>query len=86
MRHYGAEPLGPDGIVSVNGAGDTFLGALVAQLARGKEVGEEVVGVAQKAAVETLGWGGGVSEDIGGGGVAREKIVDKKSRKKKRNV
>jgi len=85
MRHYPAEPLGPEGIVSVNGAGDTFLGSLVAQLAQGKEVGEEVVEVAQKAAVETLGWSGGVSENIGGGAifsVAQGKTMNKKKKKK----
>ncbi|KAF2455348.1 Indigoidine synthase A like protein-domain-containing protein [Lineolata rhizophorae] len=40
-------------VVSVNGVGDTFLGAVVSGLAKGKKV-EDTVGVAQKAAVVTL--------------------------------
>ncbi|CAK7226095.1 hypothetical protein SBRCBS47491_006112 [Sporothrix bragantina] len=40
-------------VVSVNGVGDTFLGALVAGLAQGGNV-EQLVDVAQKAAVLTL--------------------------------
>lgn len=55
MRHFPAEPLGTNGIVSVNGAGDTFLGVLLAGLVSGLPVDEALIGVAQKAAVLTLG-------------------------------
>lgn len=51
-------------VVSVNGVGDTFLGALVAGLAGGAEMGEGLIGVAQKAAVLTLKCGEAVSPDL----------------------
>lgn len=51
-------------VVSVNGVGDTFLGVLVAGLARGGKV-ESLIGVAQKAAVLTLRSAESVSEDLG---------------------
>ena len=50
-------------IVSVNGAGDTLLGAVVTGLARGRAV-EEVIPGAQKASLLTLQQAGGVSEAI----------------------
>lgn len=43
-----------DDVVSVNGAGDTFLGVLVSGLARGLELDETLINVAQKGAVMTL--------------------------------
>ncbi|PBP19441.1 IdgA domain protein [Diplocarpon rosae] len=43
-----------DDIVSVNGVGDTFLGVLVAGLAKGLQLGERLINVAQKGAVMTL--------------------------------
>lgn len=43
-----------EGIVSVNGVGDTFLGVLIAGLAKGLELDEHLVGVAQRGAVLTL--------------------------------
>ncbi|KAL8360020.1 hypothetical protein RB601_007486 [Gaeumannomyces tritici] len=51
-------------VVSVNGAGDTFIGVLVAGLARGGKV-EELVDVAQRAAVMTLRSHQAVSEELG---------------------
>ncbi|KLU87780.1 IdgA domain-containing protein [Magnaporthiopsis poae ATCC 64411] len=51
-------------VVSVNGAGDTFMGVLVAGLARGGKV-EELVDVAQRAAVMTLRSHQAVSEELG---------------------
>lgn len=52
-------------IVSVNGAGDTLLGAVVAGLAKwsGKSV-EEVIPLAQEASLRTLKSPGGVSRDL----------------------
>lgn len=50
--------------VSVNGVGDTFLGALVAGLAKGGRV-ERLVDVAQRAAVMTLRSRESVSADLG---------------------
>ena len=51
-----AEKVDDKDIVSVNGVGDTFLGTIVAGLAkRGKDARiEQLVDVAQKAAVLTL--------------------------------
>lgn len=47
------EVLGEGEVVSVNGVGDTFLGALVAGLVKGKRI-EDVIAVAQRAAGRTL--------------------------------
>jgi pseudouridine-5'-phosphate glycosidase/pseudouridine kinase len=41
-------------VVSVNGVGDTFLGVLVAGLAKGKKLDEGLINAAQKGAVLTL--------------------------------
>jgi pseudouridine-5'-phosphate glycosidase/pseudouridine kinase len=43
-----------DDVVSVNGVGDTFLGVLVAGLAKGLELNEGLINVAQRGAVMTL--------------------------------
>jgi pseudouridine-5'-phosphate glycosidase/pseudouridine kinase len=51
-------------VVSVNGVGDTFLGVLVAGLAKGGKV-ENLIDVAQKAAVMTLKSHESVSPDLG---------------------
>jgi pseudouridine-5'-phosphate glycosidase/pseudouridine kinase len=51
VRHFEAEKV--DQVVSVNGAGDTFLGVAVAGLVRGEPL-ESVVEKAQRAAVLTL--------------------------------
>lgn len=65
-----AETLGDEDVVSVNGAGDTLLGAVVAGLARGAEDTprqvEDFIPVAQEASVRTLKSAGGVSRDIVG--------------------
>ncbi|KAI1846810.1 hypothetical protein JX266_007031 [Neoarthrinium moseri] len=50
--------------VSVNGVGDTFLGVLVAGLARGGGI-EDLMHVSQKAAVLTLKSAESVSDDLG---------------------
>lgn len=62
--------LGPGEVVSVNGVGDTFLGALVAGLVRGKRV-EEVVELAHRAAVLSLKSKDAVSPELVG---LREKV------------
>lgn len=60
MRLFPAsEDMGEEEVVSVNGVGDTFVGTLVAGLARAKSGGQEArvedfVDVAQRAAVMTL--------------------------------
>jgi pseudouridine-5'-phosphate glycosidase/pseudouridine kinase len=62
MRLYPASEVMKQGeIVSVNGVGDTFLGVLVAGLARGARLDEELIGIAQRAAVLTLKSGESVS-------------------------
>lgn len=63
MRHYPAIERVKD-VVSVNGVGDTFLGTIVAGLAQGGKV-EDLINVAQKAAVLTLKSPESVSEDLG---------------------
>lgn len=64
MRLFAAPVVGGGDAVSVNGVGDTFLGALVAGLAKGGRV-ERLVDVAQRAAVMTLGSRESVSKDLG---------------------
>ncbi|KAK5663245.1 hypothetical protein OQA88_3672 [Cercophora sp. LCS_1] len=73
MRLYKAAERVED-VVSVNGVGDTFLGVLVAGLARGGRV-EELVDVAQRAAVLTLRSRESVSEDLGGLRAEVERVV-----------
>ncbi|KAK8095587.1 uncharacterized protein PG998_002216 [Apiospora kogelbergensis] len=63
MRLFPVAQEVPD-VVSVNGVGDTFLGVLVAGLARGGKL-VDLVDVAQKAAVLTLRSSESVSEDLG---------------------
>ncbi|PYH84914.1 putative carbohydrate kinase [Aspergillus uvarum CBS 121591] len=58
-----AAVLAEKDIVSVNGAGDTLLGAVVTGLARGHVV-EEVLSLAQEASILTLQSPGGVSPEI----------------------
>lgn len=54
MRHFPpAAVLQQGDIASVNGAGDTFLGAIVAGLARGSQV-EDIVPAAQEASLKVL--------------------------------
>ncbi|OHE95804.1 indigoidine synthase A like protein [Colletotrichum orchidophilum] len=59
-----AERVALDEIVSVNGVGDTFLGVLIAGLSRGGKV-EDLIDVAQKAAVMTLKSHESVSPELG---------------------
>lgn len=53
MRLFPAGQVDAAKVASVNGAGDTFLGALVSGLAQGGRV-EELIDVAQQASVQTL--------------------------------
>ncbi|KAF7155057.1 hypothetical protein CNMCM5623_005265 [Aspergillus felis] len=74
MRLFPPAGVLADGeIVSVNGAGDTLLGAVVAGLAKGsgKSV-EEVIPLAQEASLRTLKSPGGVSRDL----VALRSLMD----------
>ncbi|CAG8383352.1 unnamed protein product [Penicillium salamii] len=61
-----ASILGEDDIVSVNAAGDTLLGVLVAGLAKqGRSARiEDIVPIAQEASRKTLASAGGVSKDL----------------------
>ncbi|KAF9879291.1 hypothetical protein CkaCkLH20_03524 [Colletotrichum karsti] len=59
-----AEKVPLEEIVSVNGVGDTFLGVMIAGLAKGGKV-EKLIDVAQKAAVLTLKSHESVSPDLG---------------------
>lgn len=60
-----ARTLEAGDMVSVNAAGDTLLGVVIAGLARGRRV-EDVVVVAQEGSLKTLMSAGGVSENLGG--------------------
>ncbi|KAF4184517.1 hypothetical protein CNMCM7927_007777 [Aspergillus lentulus] len=66
MRLFPSAGVLADGeIVSVNGAGDTLLGAVVAGLAKGSGTSvEEVIPLAQEASLRTLKSPGGVSRDL----------------------
>ncbi|KAF6841141.1 IdgA domain-containing protein [Colletotrichum plurivorum] len=59
-----AERVPAEEVVSVNGVGDTFLGVMIAGLAQGGKV-EDLIDVAQKAAVLTLKSHESVSPDLG---------------------
>jgi pseudouridylate synthase / pseudouridine kinase len=52
------------GLVSVNGAGDTFVGAVAAGLSLGKAL-EDIIGVAQEASLMTLRSRAAVAEGLG---------------------
>ncbi|KAL4800044.1 Indigoidine synthase A like protein-domain-containing protein [Aspergillus venezuelensis] len=58
-----AAKLAEEAIVSVNGAGDTLLGAVISGLASGRRV-EDVVPLAQEASLLTLQSPGGVSPEL----------------------
>ena len=64
VRHFPASETVKD-VVSVNGVGDTFLGVLVAGLAQGGKI-ENLVDVAQRAAVLTLRSHESVSDELVG--------------------
>ena len=64
MRLFPAVEVVED-VVSVNGVGDTFLGVLMAGLAKGLELDEKLVNIAQRGAVLTLRSKESVSPDLG---------------------
>jgi sugar/nucleoside kinase (ribokinase family) len=72
IRHFpAAETISEADIASVNGAGDTLLGVIVAGLAMESKTDnwrrlEDIIPVAQRASVRTLKDKGGVSSDITG--------------------
>ncbi|KAB8303253.1 hypothetical protein EYC80_004696 [Monilinia laxa] len=67
MRLFPAvEEVEEEDVVSVNGVGDTFLGVLVAGLARGCELGDALIQIAQEGAVMTLKSSESVSSAVGG--------------------
>ncbi|ESZ94635.1 hypothetical protein SBOR_4982 [Sclerotinia borealis F-4128] len=68
-------------VVSVNGVGDTFLGVLIAGLARGCEVGEELIEIAQRGAVMTLKSGESVSPEVGGLREELDQLCQRQSRR-----
>lgn len=64
-----AETLAEADVVSVNGAGDTLVGAIVSALARKTKDGkqrriEDIIPIAQKASIKTLKNRGGISPEI----------------------
>lgn len=59
-----AAEIADGAIVSVNGAGDTLLGAVIAGLASGRERVEDVLPLAQEASLLTLKSPGGVSTEL----------------------
>jgi pseudouridine-5'-phosphate glycosidase/pseudouridine kinase len=63
VRLYPTEILNKEDVVSVNGCGDTFVGALAVGLAKGRRV-QECIGVAQRAAGLTLRSKESVSPDL----------------------
>ena len=65
MRLYTAAEVVED-VVSVNGAGDTFVGVLVAGLASGMPLDENLIGIAQQGAVKTLRSNESVSAGVTG--------------------
>ncbi|KAK4202283.1 Indigoidine synthase A like protein-domain-containing protein [Triangularia verruculosa] len=77
MRMFpAAERVREEDIVSVNGIGDTFTGVLIAGLARGGKV-EELIDIAQRAAVFTLKSPKGVSDEVAGLREEMRQIVGK---------
>ncbi|KAE8376081.1 Indigoidine synthase A like protein-domain-containing protein [Aspergillus bertholletiae] len=59
-----AAVLADEEIVSVNGAGDTLLGAVISGLVKGSKTVEDVIPLAQEASLRTLKSPGGVSSDL----------------------
>jgi len=59
-----AETVRQGEVVSVNGVGDTFLGVLIAGLAKGLEYDEQLINIAQKAAAMSLKSSEAVSPNI----------------------
>jgi pseudouridine-5'-phosphate glycosidase/pseudouridine kinase len=75
MRLFPAEKVSDAEIVSVNGVGDTFLGALVAGLAKGIDYDERLIKIAQQAAVLSLKSEEAVSPELGHLTASLESIV-----------
>lgn len=65
MRYYPGKYLEKEQVQSVNGAGDTFLGVVVAGLASGAKLDERLIDLAQVGAIETLKSKLAVSESLG---------------------
>lgn len=65
MRLFPPVEVVQEGIVSVNGVGDTFLGVIVAGLAQGCKLDEKLIDVAQRGAVLTLISKESVSPELG---------------------
>jgi pseudouridine-5'-phosphate glycosidase/pseudouridine kinase len=59
-----AAELADGAIISVNGAGDTLLGAVISGLASGQERAENIIPLAQEASLLTLKSAGGVSQNL----------------------
>ncbi|KAL3443850.1 Indigoidine synthase A like protein-domain-containing protein [Aspergillus insuetus] len=59
-----AADLADGAIISVNGAGDTLLGAVISGLASGQERVEDIIPLAQEASLLTLKSAGGVSQNL----------------------
>jgi pseudouridine-5'-phosphate glycosidase/pseudouridine kinase len=59
-----AAELADGAIISVNGAGDTLLGAVISGLASGQERVENIMPLAQEASLLTLKSAGGVSQNL----------------------
>ncbi|TGO61841.1 hypothetical protein BCON_0024g00430 [Botryotinia convoluta] len=60
-----AEKVEEGDVVSVNGVGDTLMGVLISGLARGCELGDGLIEIAQKGAVMTLKSSESVSPEVG---------------------
>lgn len=65
MRYYPGKDLDKGEVQSVNGAGDTFLGVVVAGLASGAKLDERLIDLAQRGAIQTLKSKLAVSENLG---------------------
>jgi pseudouridine-5'-phosphate glycosidase/pseudouridine kinase len=67
MRHFPAARVPAAAVISVNGVGDTFLGVLVAGLARGLSVLDgRLLDLAQRAAVLSLRSAEAVAPEVAG--------------------
>jgi pseudouridine-5'-phosphate glycosidase/pseudouridine kinase len=77
MRRFPAVEIVKD-IVSVNGAGDTFLGVLVAGLATGLKLDENLINIAQRGAVMTLRSKEAVSPNLGELAVELDRLASEK--------
>lgn len=64
MRLFPPGALAQEDIVSVNGAGDTFLGSFISAVLQDGKSLEDIISLAQEASIRTLKSPGGVSSDI----------------------